>query len=275
DDLSRNPIDRFIRARLAQRGLKPSPAADRRTLIRRLSFDLAGLPPTPEEIDAFVDDASPHAYEKLIDRLLSSPAYGERWGRHWLDLMRFAETSGHEFDFEIANAFEYRDAVVRAINDDVPYDRFVTEHVAGDLLRDPRREPIRQTNQSILLTGFWFLGESKPSPVDLRVDGGDRRDNVIDVFGKAFLGLTIACARCHDHKFDPIYTKDYYSLVSYVQSSRQQQAFIDPPERVSEPAKKAREARQRADREALLLTAHELEGKLAGFAAPLLAPTKH
>src|SRR5262249_28094818 len=158
----------------------------------RLTCDLTGLPPTPEEIDDFLDDKRPGAYERLVDRLLASPAYGERWGRHWLDLVRFAETSGHEVDGDIPRAAGYRDYGIRALNDDLPYDRFVVEPIAGDLLPSPRRHPLTRANESIAATGFWFLGESKHSPVDLRIDGADRRDNQIDVFGKAFLGLTIS-----------------------------------------------------------------------------------
>src|SRR5947209_7941404 len=134
---ARTPIDRFILAKLAERGLMPSPPADKRTLLRRVYFDLVGLPPAPEEIDAFLADNSPDAYEKVVEKLLASPAYGERWGRHWLDLVRYAETRGHEFDVDIPDAWRYRDYVIRAFNADLPYDRFVTEHVAGDLLPEP------------------------------------------------------------------------------------------------------------------------------------------
>ncbi|MFM7148687.1 MAG: DUF1549 domain-containing protein, partial [Gemmataceae bacterium] len=225
------PVDRFILAKLENRGITPSPKADNRALLRRASFDLTGLPPSIEDLKVFLGDDKPGAWARAVDRLLASPAYGERWGRHWLDLVRFAETSGHEFDFDIPNAWKYRDYVIRALNEDTPYDQFALEHIAGDMLPSPRRHPKTGTNESILGTGFWFLGESKHSPVDLRVDGADRRDNMIDVFGKSFLGLTLACARCHDHKFDPIPTKDYYSLVSVLQSSRFQHAFLDHPDR--------------------------------------------
>ncbi|MCI0685158.1 MAG: PSD1 and planctomycete cytochrome C domain-containing protein [Gemmataceae bacterium] len=227
------PIDAFILARLEEKGLTPAPPADPRTLLRRMYFDVIGLPPTVHEMEEFVQawDGSNAKRQALIaqvaDRLLSSPRYGERWARHWLDLVRYAETQGHEFDFEIADAWKYRDYVIRALNDDVPYDQFVREHIAGDLLGNPRRHPQTRTNESILGAGFWWLGEAKHSPVDSRADQADRIDNQIDVFGKAFLGLTIACARCHDHKFDAISTKDYYALAGYLQSSRQDRAFID------------------------------------------------
>lgn len=226
---SQHPIDAFIEAGLREAGLSLSPEADRRTLIRRLSYDLIGLPPSPEEIVAFEQDTSADAYEKVVDRLLASPQYGVRWARHWLDLVRFAETYGHEFDFEIPNAWRYRDYVVRALNEDVPYDQFVREHIAGDLLPNPRRHPQDHSHESIQATGFWFFHEAKHSPVDSRADYADRIDNQIDVFGKAFLGLTLACARCHDHKFDPISTRDYYSLFGMLASSRYQQALIDDP----------------------------------------------
>jgi len=221
----RGDIDRYILAKVEGAKIAPAPEADPRTLIRRLSFDLTGLPPTPAEVETFVRDYSPspaneswkqeHAYEQLVDKLLASPHFGERWGRHWLDLVRYAESRGHEFDYLIPNAFRYRDYVVRAFNDDVPYDRFVVEHLAGDLLAKPRVDGAG-ANQSILGTGFWFLGEECHSPVDIRQDETDRVDNKIDVMSKTFLGLTLACARCHDHKFDAISTKDYYALSGYV-----------------------------------------------------------
>jgi hypothetical protein len=225
----RDPIDRFILAKLEETGLKPAPEADRRSWIRRASFDLIGLPPTPEEINAFLADSTPEAYEHVIDRLLASPHYGERWGRHWLDLVRYAETSGHEFDYNIPNAWRYRDYVIRALNDDLPYDRFVTEHIAGDLVPNPRRNPADGNNESILATGFYFLGEGVQSPVDVGDDAALRVDNQIDVTTKTFLGLTVACARCHDHKFDAIRAADYYALAGILRSSRHQQAVIDPP----------------------------------------------
>jgi len=229
----RNPIDRFLLAAMEARGLEPAAEADRRTLVRRLSFDLIGLPPTVDEVAAFVADEAPDAYEKLVERLLASPHYGERWGRHWLDLARFAETSGHEFDYDILGAHRYRDYVVRAFNLDLPYDRFVVEQTAGDLLAAPRRHPSLGFNESILGTGFYFLGEGTHSPVDVREEETRRVDNQIDVFSKTFLGLTVSCARCHDHKFDPIGARDYYALAGFLRSSRHQQAFIDSDVRIS------------------------------------------
>ncbi|MFO0880639.1 MAG: DUF1553 domain-containing protein [Gemmataceae bacterium] len=262
---ARNPIDQFILHQLERRKIAPAPESDRRTWLRRVTFDLTGLPPTREEIVSFLQDSSPTAHARVVDRLLASPAYGERWGRHWLDLMRFAETSGHEFDFEIPHAYAYRDYVIRALNADVPYDEFTREHLAGDLVSQPRRHPLDGRNESILGTGFWFLGESKHSPVDLRGDGSDRRDNMIDVFGKSFLGLTIACARCHDHKFDPITTREYYSLVSTLQSSRQQRAFLDPPERIAEPASRIASRKREAARQAVQESSALLEKRLRGW----------
>src|SRR5207302_9611852 len=154
-----------------------------------VTFDLTGLPPTPAELEAFVRDDSPEALAKVVDRLLASPHFGERWGRHWLDLVRYAESRGHEFDYPVPNAYQYRDYVVRAFNADVPYDQFVREHLAGDLLPKPRLHPREGFNESILGTGFWFLNEEIHSPVDTRQDGADRRDNMIDVFSKTFLGV--------------------------------------------------------------------------------------
>lgn len=225
-----SPLDAFILARLEAAGLAPTPPADKAAWLRRVTFDLTGLPPSPGEIEQFLAEEGPAAYERIVERLLNSPRYGERWARHWLDLVRYAETAGHEFDFDMHEAYRYRDYVVRAFNDDLPYDRFVIEHVAGDLAPQPRKHPTEGWNESILATGFWHLGESKHSPVDIREDAAARSDNQIDVFAKAFLGLGVSCARCHDHKFDPITTQDYYALCGYLRSSRFQQAFIDPPE---------------------------------------------
>jgi hypothetical protein len=227
---SRDPLDRLILAKLEDKGLAPATPADRRTLLRRLYFDLIGLPPSPEETEAFLHDASLDAVEKVVDRLLSSPHFGERWGRHWLDLMRYAEARGHEFDYNIPNAYQYRDYVIRALNADVPYNQFVLEHLAGDLLPKPRLNPQQGFNESILATGFWFLGEEVHSPVDIRQDQADRFDNKVDVLSKAFLGLTVACARCHDHKFDAISAKDYYALFGFLQSSHYRLARFDSME---------------------------------------------
>ncbi|MEX2015149.1 MAG: PSD1 and planctomycete cytochrome C domain-containing protein [Candidatus Hydrogenedentales bacterium] len=223
----RDPADQFILAKLESAGLAPAPAADKRTLIRRLYFDLIGLPPEPHVVEAFVADDAPDAYERLVDELLASPHYGERWGRHWLDLVRYAETYGHEQDYPIRHAWRYRDYVIRALNEDVPYDELVTEHVAGDLLENPRMNPVHGFNESLIGTGWWFMHQATHAPVDVRRDYSDRIDNQIDVFSKAFLGMTVACARCHDHKFDAISAEDYYALFGFLESSRQDFAFLD------------------------------------------------
>ncbi len=231
------PIDAFILARLEAKNIKPAPAADPRALIRRVHFDLIGLPPTAAEVEAFAKDPSPQAYAKVVDALLASPHYGEKWGRHWLDLVRFAETCGHEFDYPLPHAWRYRDYVIRALNADLPYNQFATEHIAGDLLKNPRLHPSDQTNESIVATGFWHLHEAVHAPVDVRLDEAIRVDNQIDVFSKTFLGLTVACARCHDHKFDPISTKDFYALAGFLQSSRRQEALLDPQGRIATAVK--------------------------------------
>ncbi len=257
-----NPIDHFVLARLEQKGLKPAPPADRRTLIRRVTYDLTGLPPTPAEIDAFLADRSPDAYRKIVDRLLASPHYGERWARHWLDLVRFAETDGHEFDFEKPEAWQYRDYLIRAFNADVPYNQFLTEHLAGDLMPQPRRHPQEGFNESIIGTGFYWLGEGKHSPVDIREDEAERVDNQIDVISKTFLGLSLGCARCHDHKFDPISTKDYYALYGYMRSSRFHLAAIDPGDRAREAVAKVAALNGRLQP---LLVKQNAEGLLTGM----------
>ncbi|HKB35466.1 MAG TPA: DUF1549 domain-containing protein, partial [Gemmataceae bacterium] len=249
-----DPVDRFLLAKLEEKGLSPAPPADRRTLLRRVSFDLVGLPPSPAEVEAFVWDESPNGFEKVVDRLLASPHFGERWGRHWLDLVRYGETRGHEFDPNIPNAHQYRDYVLRAFNDDVPYNQFVTEHIAGDLLEKPRLHPAQGFNESILGTGFWFLGEEVHSPVDIRQDQADRFDNRIDVMTKTFLGLTVACARCHDHKFDAISTRDYYALFGFLESSSYRLARFDSMEhnrRVAEELWRLRERARKPVQQAL------------------------
>jgi Protein of unknown function (DUF1553)/Protein of unknown function (DUF1549)/Planctomycete cytochrome C len=238
---ARNAIDGFINASLNQNGLTPAPEAGKRTLIRRLSFDLTGLPPAPAEVAAFLADRAPEAYERLVDRLLASPHYGERWARHWLDLVRYAETAGHEFDYDIPNAFRYRDYVIRALNIDLPYNQFVTEQVAGDLMETPRKHPALGFNESILGCGFYFLGEGTHSPVDIREEEMRRIDNQLDVLSKTFLGLTLACARCHDHKFDPITHRDYYAMAGFLHSSRHQLGFMDPPGRTAQDLSQMRE----------------------------------
>lgn len=225
-----NPIDRFVLQKLDAEKLPPANRAGRAALLRRLSYELIGLPPTTDELDAFQTESAPDAYCRLVDRLLASPHYGERWGRHWLDLVRFAETSGHEFDYDIPFAWPYRDYVIRAFNADVPYDQFLTEHLAGDLLAHPRRDPATNSNESVIGTAFYWFSQGKHSPVDIRAEECDLIDNQLDVIGKTFQGLTIACARCHDHKFDPITQADYYSLAGFLQSSRQTLADYNPPE---------------------------------------------
>ncbi|QDS94186.1 Planctomycete cytochrome C [Roseimaritima multifibrata] len=226
-DWARSDIDRFVLAKLESEQLAPAADIDRAGLVRRLYFDLTGLPPAPEQVQELLADEDPEAISKLVDQLLDSPHFGERWGRHWLDLVRYAESRGHEFDADTRNAYQYRDYVIRGLNADVPYDQWVREHVAGDLLTSPRLNPEEGFNESILGTGFWFLGEWVHSPVDIRKDESDRFDNMIDVMSKSFLGVTVACARCHDHKFDPISTADYYSLCGFLQSSDYQQVRFE------------------------------------------------
>lgn len=217
----RGPVDSFILSRLEAEGLNPARPAEPEVWLRRVYFALLGLPPGPGELEEFLRDDSIGARERVVDQLLSSPHFGERWGRHWLDLMRYAESRGHEGDYVIPNAYEYRDYVVRAFNSDVPYDLFVREHLAGDLLPNPRRHPEAGFNEAVLGTGWAFLGEEIHAPVDTRLDETDRIDNRIDVLSKSFLGLTVSCARCHDHKFDAISQRDYYALAGFFLSSGQ------------------------------------------------------
>ncbi|MGL6097800.1 MAG: PSD1 and planctomycete cytochrome C domain-containing protein, partial [Fimbriiglobus sp.] len=218
-----DPIDKFVLAKLEAKNLRPAGPADKAAWLRRVTFALTGLPPTPAELAVF-QKGEPAA--AVVDRLLASPAFGERWGRHWLDLVRYGESRGHEFDPDIPNVWRYRDYVVRAVNADVPYHRFVQEHVAGDVLPDPRLAA-DGSNETVQGTGFWHLGEEVHSPVDIRQDQADRLDNRIDVLTKAFFGLTVSCARCHDHKFDAISTKDFYALYGLLEGSSYRNVRID------------------------------------------------
>ena len=202
-----NPIDAFVLAKLEAENMELAPPADKRILIRRLYFDLVGLPPSWDEIHAFVEDASPKAYENLVDRLLKSHHYGERWARYWLDLVRFAETCGYERDQTKPNAWKYRDWVIRSLNDDKPYDRFVLEQLAGDELPD-------RSEQTVVATGFLRVGTWNDEPNDPQEYKYERLEDMVHATSTSFLGLTVKCARCHDHKFDPIFQKDYYRLAS-------------------------------------------------------------
>nr|AEH26462.1 hypothetical protein [uncultured Acidobacteria bacterium A2] len=203
-----NPIDAFIRAKLQAANLEPNGPAGRRELVRRVYYDVLGLPPTPAEVDAFVNDSSPQAWENLVDRLLASPQYGEKWGRHWLDLVRFAETNGYERDGPKENVWRYRDYVIQAFNKDKPFDRFILEQLAGDELPDADVE-------TLTATGFYRLGLWDDEPVDRVQAYYDGLDDVVSTTSQVFLGLTMGCARCHAHKIDPVQNADYYRLLAF------------------------------------------------------------
>ncbi len=214
-----HPIDSFVAAKLKEKNLSPAPMADRRTLIRRAAYDLTGLPPTPEEIEAFLKDPSKDAFERMIDRLLASPRYGERWGRWWLDVARYADSNGQDENKVMANAWRYRDRVIRSFNANQPFDAFITEQLAGDLLptNGVSEQAVfdRWTATGLLVMGPKMLAEQdKPKLVM------DLVDEQIDVVSRAFLGLTVGCARCHDHKFDPIPARDYYALAGIFRSTK-------------------------------------------------------
>jgi hypothetical protein len=250
----RNPIDAFILSRLEAKGLRASPEADRATLLRRVTFDLHGLPPTPEEVDAFTNDAAPDAYERVVDRLLASPRYGERWGRHWLDVVHYGDTHGYDKDKPRPHAWRYRDYVIKSINDDQLYPRFIKEQVAGDVLFPNDPEGIVATG--FIAAGPWdFVGhvELREGTVDKEKTRLLDRDDMVSSTVGTFLSLTAHCARCHDHKFDPIPQKDYYRLQAvFAGVDRGDRPFADKNQLEKRTTLAKRQAELSGEREALL-----------------------
>jgi hypothetical protein len=238
----RTPIDAFILSALEKHGLKPAPPAGRATLLRRVTFDLHGLPPTPEELDALLADESPNAWEKVVDRLLASPRYGERWGRHWLDVARFGESHGFEYDRIRENAWRYRDWVIQALNTDMPYSRFAREQLAGDVL--PGGDPAAT---GFLVSGpYDEAGNSSVSPAVRTRAREEEMEDMVGTVAQAFLGLTVNCARCHDHKFDPIPTRDYYRMKAAMDGVKPGDRPLLNPEQIAARRQSAAELRKRA-----------------------------
>ena len=267
-DWCRDDIDRFVLARLEAAGLEPAHEASRAALVRRASEILTGLPADPADVERVAAEQDPKAFEHYVDGLLASPHYGERFARHWLDVVRYGETRGHEFDVPIPNAWRYRDWVVKAFNDDLPYDQFVREQIAGDLLERPRVDA-GGANESAVGTGFWFLGEEIHSPVDIAQDDADRIDNKVDTFGKAFLGLALGCARCHDHKFDAISNEDYYAIAGMIMSSSYRQVPFESLETNRNVARQVDAADTGLRGDVLPLLADVLAGREGELAAVL------
>jgi len=259
----RTPVDRFVLARLQEKKIAPNPTADKQTLIRRAYFDLLGLPPKPEEVDAFVNDLAPDAYERLIDRLLASPHYGERWARHWLDLARFAESHGFEHDYDRPSAYHYRDFVIKALNQDLPYDTFVRWQIAGD-----EYEP--DNPLALMATGYLAAGVHSTQITKNQVEKEryDELDDMTATIGTSLLGLTIGCARCHDHKFDPIPTADYYRLLSTFTTAVRSEVDLNLEREKYELAKSAYD-REHAPLVAAVASyeAEQLPGKLDAWLA--------
>ena len=227
EDWQFNPIDRWVYAELSTRQLRPNPPADRRTLIRRATYDLTGLPPSPEEVAAFVDHPEPNAYEQLIDRLLASPQYGEHWGRHWLDVLRFGESNGYERNVIIDDLWPFRDYVIRSLNNDIPFDQLVREHLAGDVLKDA--QPDQMIGSAFLVAGPYddVGNQDAAQAAQIRAH---TIDEMIRTTSEAFFGLTVGCARCHDHKFDPILQRDYYALYATFAGVHHGSRIIATPE---------------------------------------------
>lgn len=242
----RNPVDAFVLDSLQKTGLKPSPEADRASLIRRLSFDLVGLPPSPEEIAAFEKDRAPGAYERLADRLLASPRHGERWARHWLDVVRFGESQGFEYDRIRDDAWPYRDYVIRALNDDKRYDDFVREQIAGDVMQPVSRDGVVATG--FLVAGPWDQAGNSSASAGVRAATREAElEDIVGTVGQTFLGLTVNCARCHDHKFDPIPQRDYYSMKAVFQGVRHGSRSSLGTEEKTEWERRIAEVKQRVE----------------------------
>jgi hypothetical protein len=242
DALARNPIDRFLFARLEAKGLSPSPPADRLALLRRVTFDLTGLPPTPAEVAVFEADSAPDAFEKVVDRLLASSAYGERWGRHWLDVVRFGESHGYEQNHLRPNAWPYRDYVIRAFNEDRPFDRFILEQLAGDVLS--RGDPSIEAATGFLVAGVHDTVGNATVEGTLQQRASDL-DDIVSTVGATFLGLTVGCARCHDHKFDPIPQKDYYRLTAVFAGVRHAERPLTPTKASLDEERRTEESRRK------------------------------
>ncbi len=277
-DQPSTPLDAFVLAKLEAAGLKPAPPADKRTLIRRATFDLTGLPPTPEEVEAFLKDTSTEAFTKVVDRLLASPAYGERWGRHWLDVARYADSNGLDENTAHGNAWRYRDYVIKGFNADKPYDRFLLEQVAGDLLwkveggrmKDEKKVgPTRGSDSSFILhpssfdpvvaTGFLALGPKVLAEPDEKKMELDIVDEQLDTFGRTVMGLTLGCARCHDHKFDPVSAADYYGLAGVFISTKTMEHFKKVARWHENPLATADDLKRKAEHDAAVA---KLKGRI-------------
>jgi len=246
---AQSDLDRFILAKLAANNLTPAPRADKQTLIRRVTFDLTGLPPTPEETAAFLADDTPAAFSKLVDRLLDSPAYGERWGRHWLDVARYADSNGLDENVAFGNAWRYRDYVVNSFNSDKSFERFIKEQLAGDLLETKSPE---ERDECLVATGFLSIGPKVLAEVNMPKMRMDIVDEQIDTFGRVFLGMTFGCARCHDHKFDPVDTADYYGLAGIFKSTKTMETYTKVARWHEHPVKATEAAAMQAEHQAAL-----------------------
>lgn len=282
---STNPVDRFIASKLTENGLVPGAATDARTFARRLGLVLTGLPPTIEQVDRFQAECQSgnssntlpdQVVEKFVDSLLQSPHFGEQWARHWMDVVRFSETHGNEWNYEVHHAWRYRDYLIRAFNSDAPYDQLIREHVAGDLLREPRWNEAEQFNESVIGTGFFRFGEvNHDDCISLRSLGYDLADNQIDTLTKAFQATTVACARCHNHKLDAVSMEDYYALLAVLRSSRNVSHCIDSPQVNVAAKKQLRELKSRLRRELAEVWRAEVSTVVRYMSAAHAVRTKH
>ena len=258
--------DRFVLAALEAKGWEPAEPATRTSWLRRVTYDLTGLPPTPDEVQAFLGDEASDARERVVARLLDSKHFGEQWARHWMDLVRYAETKAFEADYPMPNVYAYRDYLIRAFNNDVPYDQLLREAIAGDLL-EPRLNGETGINESVIGPGYLYLTDGQHGPPDVHADEARIFDDMIDVVGKAFLAQTLSCARCHDHKFDAITMSDYYSLYGVIASSRIDYADVNPPGDQEMARRELREQKAVIRRELADLLAGDLESVADDLAA--------